>query len=212
MSNLKSKDKLIIGLTGGIACGKSSIALLFKSQGVTVIDADEVARQVVEVGSPLLDTLKQRFGSQIIQEDGTLNRPLLRKIVFDSKDSKNLEDLNSIMQPAIRQELIAQIQRVNAPYVIAMIPLLLEHKLEFMVDRVLVIDVDEKTQLNRLTKRDNIDENLAKLMIQKQVSRDYRLKKADDLIESDDSPLDKKLNVVLKLHQKYLELAKTKLQ
>ncbi len=113
------------------------------------------------------------------------------------------------MAPAIHKELKRQIllKGQNADYVIAMIPLLFEHKLEFLVDRVLVVDVDDDLQLKRVMARDNISAELARSMIENQVSREYRVKKADDLIESDDSPLDKKLNVVLKLHNEYKQLS-----
>ncbi|WP_281071544.1 dephospho-CoA kinase [Succinivibrio dextrinosolvens] len=203
------KKPFVVGLTGGIACGKSSIASLFASLGVPVVDADKVARDIVDVGSPLLKILASEFGADIINEDGSLNRRKLREIVFDPNDKEKLLVLNSLMAPAIHKELKRQIllKGQNADYVIAMIPLLFEHKLEFLVDRVLVVDVDDDLQLKRVIARDNISAELARSMIENQVSREYRVKKADDLIESDDSPLDKKLNVVLKLHNEYKQLS-----
>lgn len=203
------KKPFVVGLTGGIACGKSSIASLFASLGVPVVDADKVARDIVDVGSPLLKILASEFGADIINEDGSLNRRKLREIVFDPNDKEKLLVLNSLMAPAIHKELKRQIllKGQNADYVIAMIPLLFEHKLEFLVDRVLVVDVDDDLQLKRVMARDNISAELARSMIENQVSREYRVKKADDLIESDDSPLDKKLNVVLKLHNEYKQLS-----
>lgn len=203
------KKPFVVGLTGGIACGKSSIASLFASLGVPVVDADKVARDIVDVGSPLLKILASEFGADIINEDGSLNRRKLREIVFDPNDKGKLLVLNSLMAPAIHKELKRQIllKGQNADYVIAMIPLLFEHKLEFLVDRVLVVDVDDDLQLKRVIARDNISAELARSMIENQVSREYRVKKADDLIESDDSPLDKKLNVVLKLHNEYKQLS-----
>ncbi|MBP5244165.1 MAG: dephospho-CoA kinase [Succinivibrio sp.] len=206
------KKPFVVGLTGGIACGKSSIASLFASLGVPVVDADKVARDIVEVGSPLLKILASEFGEDIINEDGSLNRRKLREIVFDPNDKDKLLVLNSLMAPAIHSELKRQIllKGQNADYVIAMIPLLFEHKLEFLVDRVLVVDVDDDLQLKRVMSRDHISMDLARSMIENQVSREYRVKKADDLIESDDSPLDKKLNVVLKLHNEYKQLSSQK--
>ncbi|SFS77497.1 dephospho-CoA kinase [Succinivibrio dextrinosolvens] len=201
------KRPFVVGLTGGIACGKSSIASLFASLGVPVVDADKVARDVVEIGSPLLKLLAAEFGEEILNEDGSLNRRKLREIVFDPKDKDKLLTLNSLMAPAIHKELKRQIFSHNTDYVIAMIPLLFEHKLEFLVDRVLVVDVDDDLQLKRVMARDNITAELARSMIENQVSREYRVKKADDLIESDNSPLDKKLNVVLKLHNEYKHMS-----
>ena len=103
--------------------------------------------------------------------------------------------------------MIEEIQKAQGPYVIAMIPLLFEHHLEYLVDRVLVVDIEEDLQLERLVNRDHIDKNLALNIIAKQVDRPTRIKKADDLIKSDNSPLDKKVNLVLKLHNLYLKLA-----
>ncbi len=206
-SSVFNNRPFVVGLTGGIACGKSSIASIFEELGVPVVDADIVARDVVEVGKPLLKLLVSKFGDEILNDDGSLNRRALREIVFDPKDKGKLHTLNSLMAPAILNELKRQISSKESDYVIAMIPLLFEHKLEFLVDRVLVIDVPEELQLQRLMLRDNITPQLAHSMIQNQVPRDYRLKKADDLIESDDSPLDKKRNVVVKLHNEYIQLA-----
>ena len=198
----------VVGLTGGIACGKSSICSLFKKLNVPIVDADIVAREVVKVGSPLLKVLTSRFGEDVLQADGSLNRRKLREIAFDKSKPENLEDLNKIMAPAIQGELKRQIEEKQSAYVIVAIPLLFEHHLEHLVDRILVVDVKEDLQLKRLCRRDSINETLAKSIIASQVTREERLKKADDLIESDDSPLDKKLNVVVKLHNMYLDFAK----
>ncbi|NLK84567.1 MAG: dephospho-CoA kinase [Aeromonadales bacterium] len=210
MSRRTSHLPYIVGLTGGIACGKSSISGLFEKLGVPIVDADIVAREVVKKGSPLLDTIASRFGSEVITENGDLNRALLRKIAFDKDHPDNLKDLNSIMQPAIRKRILEDINSHDSLYVIAVIPLLFEHKLETLADRVLVVDIQEDLQLERLIKRDNISKELALNIMANQVDRQTRLKNADDLIESDNSPLDKKLNVVVKLHNLYQRLAKEK--
>ena len=207
MDNKLHKNKFVVGLTGGIACGKSSIASLFEKLGITVVDADLIARAVVEKGSPILLELQQAFGDNILNEDKTLNRKLMRQIVFDKEHPEKLDKLNSIIQPAIRKAMIEELQKAQGPYVIAMIPLLFEHHLEYLVDRVLVVDIKEDLQLERLVNRDHIDKNLALNIIAKQVDRPTRIKKADDLIKSDNSPLDKKVNLVLKLHNLYLKLA-----
>lgn len=207
MDNKLHKNKFVVGLTGGIACGKSSIASLFEKLGITVVDADLIARAVVEKGSTILLELQQAFGDNILNEDKTLNRKLMRQIVFDKEHPEKLDKLNSIIQPAIRKAMIEELQKAQGPYVIAMIPLLFEHHLEYLVDRVLVVDIEEDLQLERLVNRDHIDKNLALNIIAKQVDRPTRIKKADDLIKSDNSPLDKKVNLVLKLHNLYLKLA-----
>ncbi len=207
MDNKLHKNKFVVGLTGGIACGKSSIASLFEKLGITVVDADLIARAVVEKGSPILLELQQVFGDNILNENKTLNRKLMRQIVFDKEHPEKLDKLNSIIQPAIRKAMIEELQKAQGPYVIAMIPLLFEHHLEYLVDRVLVVDIEEDLQLERLVNRDHIDKNLALNIIAKQVDRPTRIKKADDLIKSDNSPLDKKVNLVLKLHNLYLKLA-----
>lgn len=207
MDNKLHKNKFVVGLTGGIACGKSSIASLFEKLGITVVDADLIARAVVEKGSPILLELQQAFSDNILNEDKTLNRKLMRQIVFDKEHPEKLDKLNSIIQPAIRKAMIEELQKAQGPYVIAMIPLLFEHHLEYLVDRVLVVDIEEDLQLERLVNRDHIDKNLALNIIAKQVDRPTRIKKADDLIKSDNSPLDKKVNLVLKLHNLYLKLA-----
>ncbi len=205
---LLGKRPLIIGLTGGIACGKTAIASLFAKLGVPLVDADVIAREVVMPGSPLLLQLKEAFGGEIIKADGSLKRSLLREIVFDSNNPKQIENLNAIMQPAIKSRLKEAVLSYKVPYVIAVIPLLFEQNLTHLVDRVLVVDVKPELQLQRLMFRDGIDEKLARAMIANQVSRDIRIKNADDLVESDDSPLDQKYDVVVKLHANYLELAK----
>lgn len=206
---VKNEYKIFrVGLTGGIACGKSSIASLFQSLGVDVIDADAAAREVVQPGEPTLQKVVDSFGREILNKDGSLNRRTLRQIVFAKGAQSRLECLNSIMKDAIRAKMNEHIDRARSDYVIVMIPLLFEHHLEYMVDRILVVDIAEDLQLNRLINRDNIDKTLALNMIGRQVDRATRIAKADDLITSDNSPLDKKLNVVLKLHSEYLKMAK----
>ena len=206
----KKNQKLrpfLVGLTGGIACGKSSIASLFASLGVPIIDADAIARKVVEKGSPLLEKLREKFGSQVIAADGALDRAALKKIVFDSEHRDRLETLNTLMAPAIRELMTHEVLNTQASYVIVMIPLLFEQHYETFVDRVLVVDVTEEMQLKRVMLRDNIDEKLARSIIANQINRVTRIKKADDLIQSDNSPLTKKLDVVIELHHKYQRLS-----
>lgn len=208
--NKKQNTPFIIGLTGGIACGKSGIASLFAKLNVPIVDADIVARTVVEPGTPLLKTLTIRFGVDILTKEGSLDRRKLREIAFNPKHPNNLADLNALMSPAIINELTNQIRQKDAPYVIMVVPLLFEHHLEHLVDRILVVDVEEEIQLKRLLKRDSISETIAKSMIANQVDRQTRIKKADDLIKSDEQALDKKRDLVLKLHNQYLQFSNKK--
>ena len=210
-SAVSLKATFRVGLTGGIACGKSGIASLFAKLNVPVVDTDVIAREVVMPGTELLEKLSDRFGKSIIRADGSLDRRQLRCIAFDKSHPDNLKDLNALMAPAIEKETVRQVKEKSSPYVIICIPLLFEHHLEFMVDRILVVDVEPKLQLERLMLRDGIGRELALSMIASQVDRDTRIKKADDLIESDSSPLDKKGDLVLKLHNLYQQLANSRI-
>ena len=201
----------IVGLTGGIGSGKSTVANLFAELGVPVVDADIVARQVVEKGSPLLTQITAHFGTQVLTETGELNRAVLRNLIFHNETEKNW--LNALLHPAIREEMLAQLERQTAPYVLFVVPLLIENKLNTLCDRVLVIDVKPETQLARASQRDKNNIQLIQQIMNAQVSRDTRLKYADDIINNDDELVEKG-NVlrqnVLKLHRTYLRLAKEK--
>ncbi|MCI7353967.1 MAG: dephospho-CoA kinase [[Actinobacillus] rossii] len=201
----------IVGLTGGIGSGKSTVANLFAELGVPVVDADIVARQVVEKGSSLLTQITAHFGTQVLTETGELNRAVLRNLIFHNETEKNW--LNALLHPAIREEMLVQLERQTAPYVLFVVPLLIENKLNTLCDRVLVIDVKPKTQLARASQRDKNNIQLIQQIMNAQVSRDTRLKYADDIINNDDELVEKG-NVlrqnVLKLHRTYLKLAQEK--
>ena len=201
----------IVGLTGGIGSGKSTVANLFAELGVPVVDADIVARQVVEKGSPLLTQITAHFGTQVLTETGELNRAVLRNLIFHNETEKNW--LNALLHPAIREEMLAQLERQTAPYVLFVVPLLIENKLNTLCDRVLVIDVKPETQLARASQRDKNNIQLIQQIMNAQVSRDTRLQYADDIINNDNELVEKG-NVlrqnVLKLHRTYLRLAKEK--
>ena len=201
----------IVGLTGGIGSGKSTIAELFAQHNVPIIDADVVARQVVEKGSPLLSQIAAHFGQQILTENGDLNRAALRKLIFQSESEKNW--LNNLLHPAIRVEMQRQLTEHQAPYVLWVVPLLIENKLTKECDRVLVVDVSPNIQLERATKRDNSQQEIIKNIMAAQVDRATRLSYADDIIENN-LPLAENLASLTKqvneLHQRYLTLAQTK--
>lgn len=196
-----------LGLTGGIACGKSTASRAFMSVGIPVIDADVISHALTALGSPLLDTLYARFGREIALEDSSLNRAALRKIVFS--DESRLNALNELMHGAIRRELIAKAGAAlkDAPYVVLAIPLLFENHLENLVDRILVLDAPEDVQLQRILRRDGCSEDTARSIISHQVSREYRLSHGDDIIDTGklkDADLGAR---ILKLHAFYLNLS-----
>ncbi|QBG87355.1 dephospho-CoA kinase [Xanthomonas oryzae] len=178
----------IVGLTGGIASGKSALAAEFEKLGVSVIDADVVARQVVEPG-PILDTIAYSFGPSILLPDGTLDRRALRKVVF--ADPRQRKALEAITHPAIRAELQRAAQAAKSPYAIVAIPLLAEaggRTAYPWLDRILVVDAPVELQHARLMRRDGSTPELADQMIAAQASREQRLALADDVVVNDDQP------------------------
>ena len=195
---------MIVGLTGGIGSGKSEVSRRFQALGITVIDSDEVARQVVEPSCPALQTIATHFGKNILNINGTLNRAQLRQIIFANAQEKLW--LENFLHPIIREETILQLRSAKSIYVILASPLLLETTQHQMVDRVLVIDADEELQLVRASERDqNNREQIAKIMAT-QMSRTDRRAKADDIIynHGDLAELDQQ---VKKLHVHYLKLS-----
>lgn len=175
---------MTVGLTGGIASGKTTVSDYFHQLGVPVIDADVIARMVVEPDSNGLSKLVEAFGSHILQAgQKVLDRQRLRQIIFDSEE--NLSLINSILHPLIRQEILRQINQVSQPYCIVSIPLLCETKDYLWLDRILVVDIAEKEQLARLSLRDGIEKKLAMDMINSQCRRKKRLSIADDVINNE---------------------------
>jgi dephospho-CoA kinase len=195
-----------VALTGGIGSGKSTIANGFAALGVTIIDADVIAREVVEPGSPALQAIVERHGKSLLTEQGTLFRARLREIIFQSPEEKHW--LNSLLHPLINartQQLKAQ---ARSPYVLWVVPLLVENQLQHQANRILVVDVDEATQLQRTQLRDNISLEQAKNILAAQATRQQRLACADDIIDNSGAPEDA-LPQVAELHQRYLALAAT---
>lgn len=199
----------IVGLTGGIGSGKSTIANLFALLDVPIIDADVVAREVVQKGSPLLIKIVEHFGQHILDKQGNLDRTALRQIVFHSEQEKKW--LNQLLHPAIRAEMLRQLEAVSAPYVLWVVPLLIENKLSELCDRVLVVDVLPDIQLERAIKRDESKAETIQNIIASQVNRQTRLNYADDVIENNLPLEENAINLahqVAKLHHRYLDLAK----
>ena len=176
---------MIIGVTGGIASGKSTVALAFAALGIPWVDADDVAREVVEPGEPALAEIAARFGEPVLHSDGRLNRRALREIVFAEPTERRW--LEGVTHPRIRQRLIAHLERMQAegaPYVLLVSPLLFESGQSQLVDRCLVIDVPESLQIARTAARDEVGEAQARAIIAAQMSRNERLARADDIIDN----------------------------
>jgi len=193
-----------VGLTGGIASGKSTAAKFFGALGVPILDSDQVARDVVEPGQPPLERLIERFGRKILTPDGHLDRPALRDIVFS--DPKARADLEALTHPAIGAAMEARSAAAGGPYQILVIPLLVEKNLASHVDRVLVVDCDEQLQVRRLRDRDGSTPEQVQAILKAQAPRAARLKAADDVIHND-SDMSAVRDQVAALHARYLELA-----
>ena len=164
----------IVGLTGGIGSGKTTIANLFANLGVPLVDADVVAREVVAKDSPLLSKIVEHFGAQILTEQGELNRAALRERVFSYDEDKLW--LNNLLHPAIRERMKQQLAEQIAPYTLFVVPLLIENKLTALCDRILVVDVSPQTQLARSAQRDNNNFEQIQRIMNSQVSQQERLK------------------------------------
>jgi dephospho-CoA kinase len=195
---------LRVGLTGGVASGKTTVSMLFGALGVPVIDADQVARDVVAPGTRLLAQVFENFGTQLRRPDGGLDRSALRRLVFtDLRARRQLEDL---LHPAIRVRTELLAAKAGGEYQIHVIPLLVETHAGSQYDRVLLVDCPESLQLARLLARDGCDEQQALAMLSSQASREARLAAADDVIVNDRAALDLRPKVAA-LHQQYLALA-----
>lgn len=193
----------IIGLTGGIGSGKSTVARLFGDLGIHWVDADDVARQVVEPGTPALAQIRQHFGDNIINPQGGLDRAALRTIVF--RDPGQRYWLEGLLHPLIRAELQRQLipSNYDQPYSLLVSPLLLETDQHNLVQKVVVIDVPAETQITRTMARDNNDRSQVERIIAAQIAREERLKKADEVIDNDVSLSDVERQVEA-IHKKFL--------
>jgi dephospho-CoA kinase len=196
--------RLRIGLTGGIASGKSTVAQRFVELGVPVVDADEAARAVVAPGKPGLAAVSKRFGSRVLAENGELDRRALRDLIF--KDPGSRRDLESILHPLIRAEMEQSAELAVGPYIVMAIPLLVEGDSHERVDRVLVVDVDEAVQLQRVMARDGCTLEQARAILASQASRSARLAAADDVLPNAGTVTDLR-QAVDQLHERYLRLA-----
>jgi len=199
----------VVGISGGIGSGKTTVTDLFAKYGIEVIDADVIAREVVEPGSPALKAIVHKFGQFVLNESGgsssgTLDRAKLRNLVFNNIETKNW--LNQLLHPAIRQQMLLQTKQAKSAYCLLSVPLLVESKLYEQVDRVVIVDVDEQTQLQRTLLRDKTNEQQILAIMSAQATRQQRLAVADDIIDNN-GKADDLAEQVAQLHKKYLQIA-----
>lgn len=198
---------LIVGLTGGIGSGKTTAAHFFRELGVEVIDADQIARELVEPGMPALTQIVQHFGTPILDDKGQLQRHMLRQRIFHS--AKDRAWLEALLHPVIRQEMQYRAQHATSPYCVMVIPLLFEKGLQNLVHRILLIDVPKELQYARTHLRDDSTEIEIGAIMHTQMTRQQRLAGTDDIIKNDRDIASLKSNVA-RFHQYYLKLAKTR--
>ncbi|MCG9738537.1 dephospho-CoA kinase [Shewanella insulae] len=197
-------SKFVVGLTGGIGSGKTTVANLFAELGIDLVDADIVSREVVAKGTKGLTEIAQHFGPGVLLENGELNRAILRDKIFNTPSER--EWLNGLLHPLIREEMLTQLHNATSAYAILVVPLLFENGLDRLVNCTLVVDISPELQIKRTTERDAVDAQQVKNIIASQASRDEKLSKADDVIDNqgDISALRSKVSA---LHNKYIKLA-----
>ena len=204
---MSAAKRYVVGLTGGIGSGKSAAAQIFRTCGVEVIDADSLAREVVEPGQPALSDIAAYFGSELLTAEGHLDRAALRKIVFSNPEQKSW--LENLLHPLIAKLLQRRLNATKSPYAILESPLLLETEQYKLVDRVIVIDVNEEIQIARSVRRDGSDEAVIRSIIASQIDRSKRIQHADDLVSNEEG-LDQLREKIEALHSKYLGMVAEK--
>lgn len=200
-----TKEKFVVGLTGGIGSGKTTVANLFSAQGIELVDADVVAREVVAKGSDGLSEVVEHFGENILLENGELNREALRERIFNYPEKRQW--LNQCLHPKIRIRMLELIKYSTTEYTVLVVPLLFENGLDSLVNRTLLVDIPVELQIERTLSRDGVSERQIRTIIGSQMSREDRLAKADDVI-CNQGEIGKLEQAVLALHQKYLTLIK----
>ncbi|MDM5077615.1 dephospho-CoA kinase [Aeromonas media] len=195
----------VVAITGGIGSGKTTIANQFAALGIEVVDADLIARDVVAPGTPALAAITSHFGPEILTEQGLLDRRALRERIFSDPAAKSW--LNALLHPIIRSEMLRQCAAVSSPYCLLVVPLLVENRLTELADRVLVIDVDEATQIERTCRRDGVSRAQAQAILASQASRTERLAMADDVLDNQSGTTETIRARILALHETYLAFA-----
>lgn len=195
----------VVAITGGIGSGKTTVANQFAELGIEVVDADVIAREVVEPGTPALAAIAAHFGSAVITPAGQLDRRRLRERVFTDPQAKSW--LNALLHPLIRTEMQRQCAAARSPYCLLVVPLLVENRLTALANRVLVIDVDEATQIERTCRRDGVSHEQAQAILAAQASRAERLAAADDVLDNQNGTLEAIKSRILALHETYLAFA-----
>ncbi|QTL36054.1 dephospho-CoA kinase [Pseudoalteromonas viridis] len=194
----------ILGLTGGIGAGKTTVSDYLNQKGICVVDADVVAREVVEPGSQGLEAIVAHFGKQLLTGEGQLDRQALRAIIFADEDEKNW--LNSLLHPMIRTQLLAQLAQADSDYVILSAPLLFENTLDKYCDKTLLVDVPVEVQIARTCARDNAHQQQVEQIIAAQMSRADKRTKADFILDNN-QPLEAMQAQLAALHNTFLQLA-----
>ncbi len=195
-----------VGLTGGIASGKSTISQLFSELGITIIDTDMISHQLMQINQPAYNKTVKHFGQEILNEDGSINRPALRQLIFNQPQQKSW--LENMIHPLIRQQTEQQIADTQSGgYVLIVVPLMFETGFNQLVDHVIAIDCPPEIQLKRLIQRDKIDKKLALQMINAQMDNSDRLSRADSILQNTDN-LNRKQDI-LQIHSSLLNKAKT---
>ncbi|WP_422132968.1 dephospho-CoA kinase [Endozoicomonas sp. ALD040] len=197
-------SKLVIGVTGGIGSGKTAVTDYFSSLGITVVDADQASREVVEPGRPALQKIAERHGQDILTDEGTLDRRKLRDIIFND-DSERVW-LEQLLHPLIRHQIIQELAASESPYTIIVSPLLVETDQHVLTDRILVVDVPEDIQLSRTMSRDGMGKEQTRAIMARQASRQQRLEKASDVVDNSGS-LEQLFQQLDEVHKTYMALA-----
>ena len=195
----------VVAITGGIGSGKTTVANQFAALGIEVVDADLIAREVVAPGTPALAAIVNHFGPEILTEQGLLDRRVLRERIFSDPAAKSW--LNALLHPIIRSEMLRQCAAVSSPYCLLVVPLLVENRLTELADRVLVIDVDEATQIERTCHRDGVSREQAQAILASQANRSERLAMADDVLDNQSGTTETIRERILALHETYLAFA-----
>ncbi|MDW4559932.1 dephospho-CoA kinase [Aeromonas rivipollensis] len=195
----------VVAITGGIGSGKTTVANQFAALGIDVVDADLIAREVVEPGTPALTAIASHFGPGILDEQERLDRRALRERIFSDPAAKSW--LNALLHPIIRSEMLRQCAAASSPYCLLVVPLLVENRLTELADRVLVIDVDEATQIERTCRRDGVNREQAQAILASQASRSERLAMADDVLDNQSGTTETIRERILALHETYLAFA-----